>query len=263
MDYTSNDLLLVCRMCTRNFISKEECDVYGYIQYCKYCIDGIIVERGGTKKLVFADEYSVENPPITDEDMFSPRTLARFKKMKDKNKNKKDCYFITITCSKDGWNTKKFVQKVHKVFSSTCIERCIYNFEWRANDEDISHISWGGIHSHGWIDSYDKRKLNQHLRRLKNVKGIYVDIGFFNKEYKKEKFDYMNGNTFNEEKDKLKLIDKKNRKDLGLKNIYTKNENKEYCDLCDVVNTSGSQLLTTEEPPEIPVNNKNIVVNFD
>ena len=71
---------------------------------------------------------------------------------------------------------------------------------------------------------------------------------------------YLIGKTWDKDKDNKKLLDINCRKDLGLSQIYNKNECEEYCDLCDEVNdVKKSNSLTSHNL----VNNDKCIVRFD
>ena len=166
----------------------------------------------------------------------------------------RSCFFLTITC-KPNCEPVEFINKVNKFIDSKSIERCFYNFEFRHNDSENN-----GIHSHIWIDKYKSSAFSQHLSRYMKNSGFFINKDRFNKKYKRDKFDYLVGKTWDEDKDKKKFLDINCRIDLGLKQIYNKNESEEYCDLCDEVNdVKKSSSLTSSNL----INNDKSVVTFD
>lgn len=197
--------------------------------------------------------------------------VEQYKKEKALLDKRKNCYFVTITVSYE-YDAQKYIDRVHKAAQSSTIKRCIYAFEWRhketGNNKKIKGVNLNnndGIHCHMWIDKYDKRKLNQHLKRLNKLKDWKVHIKKFNMKYKKDKFNYITGNTFEEAKNLKKILDIKKRKAYNLKNIYFKNEDTEYCDLCERVNKRQDNNLLTQQPlrnSSIDKVNTGIVVEF-
>lgn len=178
----------------------------------------------------------------------------------------RNCYFVTITCKYE-LDAQKFIDRVHKVAHSSSIIRCIYSFEWRHNDNINAKTGYSneGIHAHMWIDKYKKRQLNQHLKRLNKLKDYMVNIKMFNQKYKKDKFKYITGDTFDIEKNKKKVKDINKRFAYGLKQIYYKNETQEYCDLCETVNERQDINSFTDFKPYESILNKvntGIVVEF-
>ena len=203
--------------------------------YCNSC-------NNSRSTSIYLKEWEIEKLEIEEK-------LAKRRRSESRN-----CFFITITC-KPECESVDFINKVQKFIDSKSIERCFYNFEFRHNESYNN-----GIHSHIWIDKYKSSAFSQHVSRYMKNSGLFLHKDRFNKRYKREKFDYLIGKTWDKDKDNKKLLDINCRKDLGLSQIYNKNECEEYCDLCDEVNdVKKSNSLTSHNL----VNNDKCIVRFD
>lgn len=124
----------------------------------------------------------------------------------------------------------EFYKKIQKFIKSDSINKAVYNFEWKYDDDGNRY----GIHSHMLLFG-DITKIKFHIKRQQNK--------MFNlnpkqlQEIKDEevigdKLNYMDGKIFcdkDEVKQEEKNLDKKIRSINGWKNWETKN-----CDFCDI-----------------------------
>lgn len=109
---------------------------------------------------------------------------------------------------------RKFIKKWEKFISANCIEKAIYNFEWKY-DKGGPY----GIHVHSLIYANNLTKVKQHIKRQKDK--------MFNLNKKqlreikcediiKDKIAYFQGETFSEDKNLEKSRDKSQRKIYNL-----------------------------------------------
>lgn len=109
-----------------------------------------------------------------------------------------------------------FIDRLRKVMKSSLIIRGFLSFEWKHNDQENK-----GIHAHIWAEE-DLRRIKYHIKR--SCKGWNTKNKTCPRKWFEEKLDYVNGITWDDEKDKMKQkLDVERRNELGMENVEMKN----------------------------------------
>ncbi len=124
----------------------------------------------------------------------------------------------------------EFYKKIHKFIKSDSINKAVFNFEWKYDEDGHRY----GIHSHMLLFG-DITKIKFHIKRQRDKmfnlnKKQLQDIK--DEEVIGDKLNYMNGDIFcdtDEVKVEEKKLDKKIRSINGWEDWETKN-----CDFCDI-----------------------------
>ncbi len=133
------------------------------------------------------------------------------------------CLWYSVRPPPEEYSEEQFIARISKFVNSVCITRGVYTFEWKYEGGTLRN----GIHCHMLLYGSEKR-INFHINRqkekmfnlCKKQKWWITDL-----EIVKDKIDYMQGDTLDDDKNKEKLLDKQSRVELGLKDlIYIKCE---------------------------------------
>lgn len=122
---------------------------------------------------------------------------------------------------------KCFAERIDKFLQAKCIKKALYNFEWKW-DDDMPY----GLHSH-LILIGDVKHINQHINRQKEKwwnLNPQQRHPILTEECLIDKIKYMNGETFDEDKNEEKEKDKAYRRKLGFHTDFMRYN----WDLCDV-----------------------------
>ncbi len=124
----------------------------------------------------------------------------------------------------EGTDEKKFIERMKKFMKSKSISKGHYQFEWKY-DKDLKNRH--GIHCHMLLYGTVKQ-INFHIKRQKEK---YFNLSkkqkfwIYDREIVKDKEDYMEGDTNDEEKNAEKEEDKKTRIKFGLNSKINSFEN--------------------------------------
>lgn len=126
--------------------------------------------------------------------------------------------WLTIRPKKcDEYEFKEFVEKI---LNWKCVENYYCAYEWKHNEES------SGLHAHILLEGQNKRIL-ENIRKKSKV-NTFKKIGkcmFFakliNRDLLQDKIDYVNGKTWEDEKNEHKKSDSFYRKKYGMPNIST------------------------------------------
>ncbi len=127
------------------------------------------------------------------------------------------CLWYSVRPPPEEYTDNKFIERISKFVNSVCITRGVYTFEWKYEGGTLR----SGIHCHMLLYGSEKR-INFHINRqkekmfnlCKKQKYWINDL-----EIIKDKMDYIQGETLDDDKNKEKLLDKQSRIELGLDDL--------------------------------------------